>query len=250
MFFYKTTDLTNLTKNMEPCKEPYHSPKIINFAAMFRKKISTADQMEEAALHCGILPFFANPITGFSVEEMAAPGCLFGGPDAEQGCWEWKGPVILRQTTAYGKFFRRKAGFVALPLLPDFINYRRAAYPIKAGSTEEMLFNIINSREGVTSTDLRRIIFGTAAGKRHALDSPLTYLQMGAHLLIADFEYKYTNTGRRYGWGTSLYSTPEIWFEQDFSTTCSPEKSFRNIVSAVAKNIPNGSQNAVAKLLK
>lgn len=75
-----------------------------------------------------MLPFFSNNIPGFSVEEMAAPGKLFGRDD---GCWEWKGPVIHEMTTAYGKFFRRKSGFVARELYPDFINYRRSAYPLE-----------------------------------------------------------------------------------------------------------------------
>lgn len=82
--------------------------------------IASKDQLEKTALKMGMLPFFSNRIAGFSVEEMAAPGKLFGGTSGEYGCREWKGPVIQEQTLAYGKFFNRKAGFVSLELLPDF----------------------------------------------------------------------------------------------------------------------------------
>lgn len=84
--------------------------------------------LEETIERIGLLPFFSNNIPGFSVEEMTEPGLLFGGNDFD-GAWEWKGPVIRSINAAYGKFFRRKAGFVSAEVLPDFLNYRRHAYP-------------------------------------------------------------------------------------------------------------------------
>lgn len=130
---------------------------------------------------------------------------LFGETRDDYGCWEWKGPVIQEQTTAYGKFFNRKAGFVSLDLLPDFLNYRRAAYPVNPDSTERMILDIIRENEGLSSTELKRITFGTPSRKRkledlveameyvkpkrHSIEGPLQRLQMGGWLLIADFEY-------------------------------------------------------------
>ena len=80
--------------------------------------ISSKDQLEKAALDYGLLPFFSNRITGFSVEEMAAPGMLFGEESDDYGCWEWKGPVIREQTTAYGKFSGEKPGSYHSPYSP------------------------------------------------------------------------------------------------------------------------------------
>lgn len=130
-----------------------------------RNLIASKEQLERAALRFGMLPFFANKIPGFSVQEMAAPGMLFGDTRDVYGCWEWKGPVIQEQTTAYGKFFNRKAGFVSLDLLPDFLNYRRAAYPVNPDSTERMILDIIRENEGLSSTELKHIIFGTPSRK-------------------------------------------------------------------------------------
>ena len=228
--------------------------------------IASKEQLENAAVKYGMLPFFANRIPGFSVEEMAAPGMLFGESCDDYGCWEWKGPVIQEQTTAYGKFFNRKAGFVSLPLLPDFLNYRRWRYPVREGSTEQMILGIIREREGMTSTELRKTVFGApkrsrkadelvdmtapTKGKRHSLEGPLQRLQMGGWLLIADFEYKYTAKGDRYGWGVALYSTPEIWFERDFDCEGrTPQESFERLVNALSIKLPGIPESLIESLL-
>lgn len=198
---------------------------------------------------------------------MAAPGMLFGETREDYGCWEWKGPVIQELTTAYGKFFNRKAGFVALDLWPDFINYRRDAYPIEKGSTEQMIHEIIRTNEGLSSTELRRIVFGThntrkkpknmtdtldaPKPKRHSLEGPLQRLQMGTWLLIADFEYKYTTRGDRYGWGVAVYSTPEIWFERNFKCCGrTPKESFDFLVNSLSAKLPGINRDLIAALIK
>jgi hypothetical protein len=208
--------------------------------------ITTKEQLEQAALQYGLLPFFANTIPGFSVEEMAAPGMLFADTADEEGCWEWKGPVIRNQTTAYGKFFRNKAGFVSLDLYADFLNYRRSQFKIEQGSKEATILSLVNENEGMTSAEMKQIMFGDAPKqhraknlvdfiekpklRRQCLESALQKLQMGGQLLIADFVYKYTAKGDRYGWGIALYSTPEIWLGDDVAKTeNTPEQSFARL---------------------
>ena len=48
------------------------------------------------------LPFFANSVEGFSVEEHIDRRLWFTG---QEGPWEWKGPLIREYGFAYGKFF-------------------------------------------------------------------------------------------------------------------------------------------------
>lgn len=236
--------------------------------------IDSQDSLERAALEYGLLPFFSNPIRGFSVAEMAAPGMLFGGNEGYDGCWEWKGPVIQQQTTAYGKFFRNKAGFVALELLPDFLNYRRHKYPVEPDSTEAMILDIIRQNEGMTSTELRKLIntyfishkdaallneeeFSKDSDengdrfrpKRSSLEGPLRRLQMGGWLLIANFEYKLTRRGDRYGWGVALYSTPEIWFGRLPQTQRTPQESIDFLVNRLSSSLPHVNKKAILKLL-
>lgn len=90
--------------------------------------IESQEQVEEIIHEWGFLPFFKNGIEGFSIEEMTPPELLFGD-DFNQGPWGWKGPIIAHWESAYGKFFKGKAGYVSLEWLPDFINWRRSVYP-------------------------------------------------------------------------------------------------------------------------
>lgn len=218
-------------------------------------------------MHYGMLPFFANRIAGFSVEEMAAPGMLFGEERDDYGCWDWKGPVIREMNLAYGKFFRRKAGFVSLDLLPDFLNYRRAAYPVEPDSPEALILDTIRRHEALTSTELKRMIFGSPSRKRrdgelvdtldavkpkrHSLEGPLQRLQMGGYVVIADFEYKYTAAGERYGFGVALYTTPEALYGKSIaSTDRSPSQSLACLIRKLSEKLPQASTGLLDQLLK
>lgn len=233
--------------------------------------IFSKETLEEAAVRYGILPFFRNNIRGFSVAEMTAPGLLFGGNEAE-GCWEWKGPVVRERTTAYGKFFRRKAGFVNLELLPYFLKFRRSLYPIKPDSADEMIYDIISINEKMTSTELRELLVGqpkkrTAFDvpdldsdpgivvydhpKRHSFEGPLQRLQMGGFLCISDFTYKITKRGERYGWGVAEYSTPENLFgRNELVTSLTPDECLDHIIDYVRARYPGASPAQLRQLLK
>lgn len=234
--------------------------------------ITSQQDLEKAAVELGILPFFRNNIKGFSVEEMTPPRLLFGGNEYE-GCWEWKGPVIRKRTTAYGKFFRRKAGFVSRELLPYFLTFRRGTVKVAPGSTDEMIYDIIDINDGMTSTDLRQSLLGAprrrsaadlpsaspdvaypaAAGKksgRHLLEAPLQRLQMGGRLCISDFRYKLTRHGERYGWGVAEYSTPESLFPgESLYVDMSPQECLEYITDYVGKRFPRASAEQLRKLL-
>lgn len=230
--------------------------------------IDSRESLAYAARTFGILPFFPNNIPGLSVEEMCAPGLLFGG-NYEEGCWEWKGPVVRKRESAYGKFFRKKAGFVSLELLPDFLNYRRSVYPLKDGDYTELLLDIIRENDSLSSTELKRLIFGnkkkrdrfdipeynefpTLSGKGKSLESPLQRLQMGGWIIISDFEYNMTKRGERYGWGVARYSTPEYIFKDiiDWDIKRNPTESLYHIISYVQKFWKSASKKDLEKLLK
>ena len=231
-------------------------------------RINSRETLAEAAESFGLLPFFPNNVKGLSVEEMCVPGMLFGG-NIDEGCWEWKGPVIRKRTTAYGKFFRRKAGFVSIDLLPDFLNYRRNKYPIKTGGIEEMLWEIIRENDSLTSTELKNLIFGNRKRTNRdelpdhsgevfiktnnkSLESPLQRLQMGGWIIISDFEYKRTKNGERYGWGVARYSTPEIVFGDNilFDIKRNPEESLNHIIKKMKGIWPPATKKSLELLLK
>ena len=93
--------------------------------------IERQEQIELLISEIGFLPFFKNGIKGFSIEEMTPPDIFYGDgvDDFNNGPWGWKGPIISKWQSAYGKFFRGKAGFVSLEWLPDFINPKTVIRP-------------------------------------------------------------------------------------------------------------------------
>ena len=52
--------------------------------------IDSKERLEQAVLAYGLLPFFRSPVPSLSVEEMAAPGFLFGDMRDDYGCWAGK----------------------------------------------------------------------------------------------------------------------------------------------------------------
>ena len=91
--------------------------------------IRTPQDLVNVINRVGFLPIFSNDIPGFSAEEHTDPSALWG---AEDGLWEWKGPVIQQSGCAYGKLLMGKATFVNRYWFPDFANVRRDGYDFDA----------------------------------------------------------------------------------------------------------------------
>ena len=89
-------------------------------------QVRSADDVIRLVEDVGFLPFFANRIHGFSLEE-CCPGELWF-EDGVDGPWEWKGPAARSGRCLYGKFYGGKAGFVSREWFPDFANFRRDGY--------------------------------------------------------------------------------------------------------------------------
>jgi hypothetical protein len=92
--------------------------------------IHSKDELIQAVQTFGIVPYFSNPIPGFSLEERCDPRVLWS--DTGDNSWAWKGPVIQSARCAYGKFFFKKAAYVSLDVFLDLANYRRDGYDFDA----------------------------------------------------------------------------------------------------------------------
>lgn len=208
--------------------------------------------LEQQVLREGFLPFFRCGIPGFSIEERTAPEYWFA--DGEDGPWEWKGPLIREGHCAYGKFFRKKAGYVSLEWLPHLMNYRRTCRYAKDEDTaalDDVVLQTIASEGGVTVKDLRRLLgFVRGRGRRRpddlvdrqpelklSLDPILTRLMMGLHIVIADFEYNIDRHGRPYGWGVARYTLPEVLYGR-LDAGCTPEESYARILAHLQRLHP------------
>ena len=121
--------------------------------------IHTKKDLISAVNRFGFLPFFNNPIEGFSVEEHCEDDVWYQ-EDGSWKVWEWKGPVIRECGIAYGKFFGGKAAFVSRKWFPDFANYRRGGYDFEGRYEDGLvshrdmemyeLINSLNKDDGIT----------------------------------------------------------------------------------------------------
>lgn len=211
--------------------------------------------IEQAVLDLGMLPFFDSPIPGFSVAEHT-PSELWFNDDTE-GPWEWKGPIIQLGHCAYGKFFGRKAGWVALEWLPDLINMRRAAYPLpseESQAPERLIYEVLSLDGDILSRDLKREVGLYGMKLKSTFEKYMATLQMGVYACISDFEYNIDRHGRRYGWGLARYSTPEEMYGADFVLSAqrqrSPEQSRERLLVHLQSVLPDASEKQLIRLLK
>ena len=225
--------------------------------AGFDFRVRTQDDLVDAVERFGIVPLFRNSIPGFSVEEHVDPRAWFSA--AEDGVWEWKGPVIRRAGCAYGKFFERKAAFVSRDLFPELANYRRDGYDFDARYDDGLasradleLFELLDESAPVLSGTLKAR-GGYGKDGRKGFDASINRLQEQGYVLISDFTYLKDKYGRRYGWGVAEYSTPEKFMGERFAEAVyqrTPEESRRRVSDYLRGLLPHATEAAIQKFMR
>lgn len=223
----------------------------------FLFKIRSADDVIEMIEDIGFLPFFANQIPGFSIEECCPRELWF--EEGVDGPWEWKGPIIRSGRCVYGKFFRNKAGFVSQEWFPDFANYRRDGYDFDARFDDGLasykdkgVFDTVFQNGALLSKDLKKLCNYRKGGNK-GFDAVITRLQMQTYISVADFVYMKDKFGQTYGWGVAKYSTPEAQFGYDFTTSAyrrEPEESKERIIAHLKTILPEADIEQLLKLIK
>ena len=218
--------------------------------------ITSFEELEQAVLEMGFLPFFQNDIQGFSIEEHISPELWFS--DKADGPWEWKGPVIRQTGCAYGKLFGGKAGFVSAKWYPDFANHRRDGYDFDARYDDGLaryqdktVYDIIAKYDSILSKELKRL-GGFGKHGRKGFDTIMTRLQMQGYVVTEDFEYQRDKYGNIYGWGVARYATPERRFGEQFINTIylhEPKQSKERIVKYLSSLLPRADSKQILKIL-
>lgn len=230
----------------------------VNFTDNF--KISSMQDLMDLIDEVGFVPFFANEIKGFSIEEHIGRGCWYN--DGDNGfwpAWEWKGPVINEMKCAYGKFLKNKAMYVSSKWFPDFANFRRDGYDFDARFDDGLvsfydkeLFELLDANAPIMSKALKKA-GGYAKNGRKGFDTMITRLQKQCYVIISDFRYETDKFGNAYGWGVAEYSTPEKFMGKKFSDAVykrSPEESYTGVVKQFSKILPNADRSEIEKILK
>ena len=221
--------------------------------------ISSMEDLIGAIDSMGFVPFFANEIEGFSIEEHIAPECWYGGSDSFWDAWEWKGPVINRAKCAYGKFLKNKAMYVSGKWFYDFANFRRDGYDFDARFEDGIapyddrdLYELIDMNAPILSKPLKQL-GNYKKGGRKGFDSAVTRLQKQCYVIISDFVYAKDKNGNEYGWGVAEYSTPEKFFGSNFRKKVyskTPEESYEKIFKQFKKILPGVDEALIKKIIK
>ncbi len=223
-------------------------------------EISSMEELIELIDEVGFVPFFANEIEGFSIEEHIAPGCWYD--DADEGfwsAWEWKGPVIRKMKCAYGKFLRNKAMYISPRWFPDFANFRRDGYDFDARYDDGLasfhdkeLYELLDAKAPVMSKELKQAAGYGRNGKK-GFDTMITRLQKQCYVITSDFRYATDKLGNAYGWGIAEYSTPEKFMGKKFTNTVykrSPEESYARVVRQLKKILPDAEKQQIERILR
>ncbi|MCR4728251.1 MAG: hypothetical protein K5796_06365 [Lachnospiraceae bacterium] len=208
----------------------------------------------------GFVPFFANEIKGFSLEEHIGDGCwYYDGDDGFWPAWEWKGPVIQDMHCAYGKFLRNKAMYISAQWFPDFANFRRDGYDFDARYEDGLasyhdkeLYELLDKTAPISSKALKRA-GNYGKNGRKGFDTMVTRLQKQCYIITSDFKYSVDKFGKEYGWGVAEYSTPEKFMGSEFTNAVyerTPDESYERVVSHLSKILPGESRNSIEHILK
>ena len=221
--------------------------------------IQTKNDMIEVIKTFGFLPFFANSIPGFSIQEHVTDDVWYTSDDNDWKVWDWKGPVIRECGCAYGKFFENKAVFISREWFLDFANYRRDGYDFDArfddglaSYRDKELFELLDANAPILSKELKAVGNYRRDGKK-GFDTIITRLQAQCYVLTSDFVYAKDKTGRSYGWGIAEYSTPEKFFGKSFRNRVykrTPEASYQRIFRHLQSLFPDVDEKVIRKILK
>lgn len=221
---------------------------------MTHPEIYSATTLTKFIHEIGFLPLLDSGIQGYSADEIVADDCQYvtfpdGGWDWP--LWKWKGEIVTEGDTMYGKFFNKKAGFIAKEWWPDFCNYRRSKYPLpEEGSIEEAILVTLKENGSLITRELRTECGFNGKGMRSKFDSYITRLQMATYIVTEDFVYPQDKHGKQYGWGWSLLTTPEALCGKDFChCERTPEESFTCLYNHFKTILPEAPDKHLLKII-
>ncbi len=224
----------------------------------FGIKVTDSLSMLEAIKTCGIIPFFENPVTGFSIEEMTPPGSWF--TDEDLGPWDWKVDVVQSGEIVYGKFLcGGKAAFATPEWYAHLRNWRLSQEKYKPTNEGRKVLKLIEKEGSCVSRQVRELL----NVKKSKSDSVLANLMNGTRLIIGDIQRVYKGPNLEYkGWQTASYCTPESLFErpaEDFGPwhiggstlkcDCSPEESYSILRNHIMGLFPEATEKQLDKII-
>lgn len=174
----------------------------------FAPVVKNPESMLELILEYGIIPFFENPIKGFSIEEHTLPELWF--TEENLGPWDWKIHCVQSGQIAYGKFlWGGKAAFATIEIYRELINWRRSLPKFAPSKEQSLILDYTREHGSIGIADVRKLL----GIKKAAADALIARLQMQTRLVTGDIIRVYRGADLTYsGWQRSSFCTPEALF--------------------------------------
>ena len=225
--------------------------------------ITSAEAMLDTIRELGIVPFFANPVNGYSIEEMTAPENWF---DTQENLsytpWDWKIPCVQSGEIAYGKFLLGgKAAFATIEWYAELRNYRRAQKKYQPDEAQQQILKYLEENGSIGIKEVR----GLLNIKKGQADALICRLMQQCRVVTGDIIRVYRGPDLHYnGWQTSSFCTPEALFDKpavpffaafeaakgtDLEVDHSPEESLRRLSDHIRTLNPGITEKQILKLL-
>ena len=226
-------------------------------------RVTSAEAMLETILELGIVPFFANVIPGYSIEEMTPAQNWF---DTQENLsytpWDWKIPCVQSGDVAYGKFLLGgKAAFASIEWYAEIRNYRLAQPKYQPDHAQQQILEYLEQNGSIGIKEVRGLL-GIKKGQADAL---ICRLMQQCRVITGDILRVYRGPDLSYnGWQTSSFCTPEALFDKPavpffagfdagddhpLQVDHSPEESYRLLTEKIRSLAPEATDKEIAKLL-
>ncbi len=211
--------------------------------------IRTKEDLCNAVVRFGFLPFFRSVIYGLSLEDMADSSIWF--PPDGMGAWDWKEDIIKATGGAYGSFFSGCPGFVSRDMIFPLLSYRRNGYDFEgfsndghAKKNERRIYGILEETGEENSTFLK----AKSGMSESSFSEAMKGLQMNGFVIVSGFDYRIAKDGRKYGWGITRYALPEAVFGDNTESmidSYSPESAFSAMKEHLEKLFPEEPEHRI-----
>ena len=225
--------------------------------------VLSAETMLGAIEALGIVPFFENPILGYSIEEMTPRENWFDGQeDLRLTPWDWKIPCVQSGDVAYGKFlWGGKAAFATVEWYAELMNWRRSQEKYQPLPDQQRVLDYLAEHDTISIKEIRALL----GVKKSAADALMTRLQMQCRVVTGDITRVYRGPDLHYnGWQVSSFCTPESLFCADalpgpggfpfgeartLEVDHSPDESLERLVEHIREIAPQATEKQILKML-
>ncbi|MBR4775659.1 MAG: hypothetical protein IK008_06140 [Bacteroidales bacterium] len=226
-------------------------------------RVVSPETMIGTVLELGIVPFFANPIPGYSIEEMTSADNWFDSQDDLSFTpWDWKIDCVQSGEIAYGKFlWGGKAAFATVEWYRELMNYRRSLPKYAPDNAQQQVLDYLQLNGSIGIKETR----GLLGIKKGAADALMCRLMMQCRVVTGDIIRVYRGPNLQYnGWQYSSFCRPEDLFDNNaapffagfeahggssLQTNHSPSESLSFLKEHIRSIAPNATDDQITKLL-